>query len=67
LMDFIQAIEVACDKVAVKNYLPMQPGDVYQTNADTCALERDIGYKPRTVLIEGIQATIAWFKDYYNS
>ena len=66
LMDFIQSIEVACDKVAVKNYLPMQPGDVYQTNADTSALERDMSYKPRTVLIDGIQATIAWFKDYYQ-
>ena len=66
LMDFIQAIEVACNKVAVKNYLPMQPGDVYQTNADTRALERNIGYKPQTMLTEGIGATIAWFKDYYQ-
>jgi UDP-glucuronate 4-epimerase len=66
LMDFIQAIESACDKIAVKNYLPMQAGDVYQTNADTSALQRDMDYKPRTVLNEGIQETIAWFKDYYQ-
>jgi UDP-glucuronate 4-epimerase len=66
LMDFIQAIEIACDKVAVKNYLPMQAGDVYQTNADTSALQRDMDYKPRTMLSKGIQETIAWFKDYYQ-
>ena len=66
LMDFIQAIESACGKVAVKNYLPMQPGDVYQTNADTSALERDMGYKPSKKLIDGIKETVAWFKEYYK-
>ena len=66
LMDFIQAIESACGKAAVKNYLPMQPGDVYQTYADTSALERDMGYKPAKNLIDGIKETVAWFKEYYK-
>lgn len=66
LMDFIQAIELACGKEAVKNYLPMQPGDVYQTNADTTALESDMGYKPAKNLFEGIKETVEWFKEYYK-
>ena len=66
LMDFIQSIESACDKMAVKNYLPMQPGDVYQTNADTSALERDMGYKPAKKLSDGIKETVTWFKEYYQ-
>ena len=66
LMDFIQAIELACGKEAVKNYLPMQPGDVYQTNADTSALERDMNYRPSKNLFEGIKETVEWFKDYYK-
>ncbi|MDD1617730.1 MAG: NAD-dependent epimerase/dehydratase family protein, partial [Methylococcaceae bacterium] len=66
LMDFIQAIESACGKEAVKNYLPMQPGDVYQTNADTTALERDMNYRPSKSLFEGIKETVEWFKEYYK-
>ncbi len=65
LMDFIEAIEKGCGKEATKNYLPMQPGDVYQTNADTQDLETYIGYKPTTTIAEGIKQTITWFKDYY--
>jgi len=66
LMGFIQAIESACGKEAVKNYLPMQPGDVYQTDADTTALEQNMGYKPAKNLNEGIKETVEWFKEYYN-
>ena len=66
LMDFIQAIELACGKEAVKNFLPMQPGDVYQTNADTTALEQELDYKPTKNLNEGIKETVAWFKGYYK-
>ena len=66
LMDFIAAVEAACEKEAVKEYLPMQPGDVYQTNADTSALQRDMGYKPSKDIREGIRETVAWFKSYYH-
>ena len=65
-MDFIRAIEKACGRVAIKEYLPMQPGDVYQTNADTSALQRDMGYKPSKDIREGIRETVAWFKSYYH-
>lgn len=66
LMDFIAAIEKACGKEAVKEYLPMQPGDVYQTNADTSALQRDMGYKPSKDIEEGVRETVEWFKRYYH-
>ena len=66
LMDFIAAVEAACEKEAVKEYLPMQPGDVYQTNADTSALQRDMGYKPSKDIREGVRETVAWFKSYYH-
>lgn len=66
LMDFIAVIEAACGKEAVKEYLPMQPGDVYQTNADTTALQRDMGYKPSKEIREGVKETVEWFKAYYH-
>ncbi len=66
LMDFISAIEEACGHEAEKIYLPMQPGDVYQTNADTSALESDTGFKPATPLKDGIAKTVEWFRRFYN-
>ena len=62
LMDFIHELEVAYGKEAEKVYLPMQPGDVYQTNADTTRLELEMGYKPRVSLHEGINEFIRWYK-----
>lgn len=61
LMDFISEIENALGKEAAKNYLPMQPGDVYSTNADTSRLENEIGYRPHVPLHEGITRFIEWF------
>ena len=66
LMDFIQAIEKACVKEAEKHYLPMQPGDVYQTNADTTLLENEIQYKPNKDINEGCQETVNWYRSFYN-
>ena len=65
-MDFIQAIESVCGKEAVKDFLPMQPGDVYQTNADTTLLQQAVGFKPSMDIQEGVNRTVAWFKSYYN-
>ncbi len=62
LMDFIKELELAFGKEAEKIYLPMQPGDVYQTNADTSKLERDMGYKPHWSLHEGIGEFVKWYK-----
>lgn len=66
LMDYIQCIEKAAGKKAKKDFLPMQPGDVYQTYADSSALAESTGFKPNTKLQEGINKTVAWFKKYYN-
>lgn len=66
LMDFIHALEEACGKEAVKEYLPMQPGDVYQTDADTTRLYREINYKPKTPLKEGVEKFVRWYKKYYK-
>lgn len=64
LMDFIAAIENATDKKAIVNMVEMQPGDVYQTYADTSALENDFGYKPRTPIQEGIDKLYEWLHEY---
>ncbi|MDD7455330.1 MAG: NAD-dependent epimerase/dehydratase family protein [Bacteroidales bacterium] len=66
LMDFISEIESALGKPAEKIFLPMQPGDVPQTYADTSALEHDLGYKPSVTLHEGIGRFIEWFKSDRN-
>lgn len=60
LMDFIDVMERAFGREAKKVFLPMQPGDVYQTYADTSALERDFGYKPRIGVEEGIRRFAEW-------
>jgi len=66
LMDFIGLIETAMRKEAVKEMLPMQPGEVYETYADTTSLSNDTGYKPSTPLSEGVQKFLAWYLDYYK-
>ena len=62
LMDFISELEQAMGLEAQKVFLPMQPGDVYQTHADTTLLEREVGYKPQVQLHEGIRRFVEWFK-----
>lgn len=66
LMDFISEIEDAVGRTAEKIFLPMQPGDVWQTNADTSLLEKEVGYKPHVSLHEGIAGFIAWYKSDKN-
>ena len=66
LMDFISEIEQAMGCEAKKVFLPMQPGDVYQTNADTTRLETEVGYKPHVRLHEGITAFAQWYKSDLN-
>lgn len=64
LLDFINAIELVCGYEAQKNFLPMQPGDVYQTNADTAMLQAEIGYKPCKDIMKGVKETVEWYKKY---
>lgn len=66
LMDFIGELENALGKTAEKEFLPMQPGDVYETYADTSHLERDYGYRPSTSLHEGIGRFMEWFRSEKN-
>ena len=54
------------DFEAHKELVPMQPGDVPVTYADTSALERDFGFKPSTTLREGLRAFARWYKEYYG-
>ena len=67
LMDYIECIERAAGKTAQKQFLPMQPGDVYQTYADSSALAAATGFTPATPLQEGIKRTAAWFHNYFCS
>ena len=67
LMDFISELEQAYGRPAEKIFLPMQPGDVYQTNADTRHLEEECGYKPHWSLHDGMQEFMRWFKEYHES
>ena len=66
LMDYISAIETACGRSAEKNFLPMQPGDVPATWADTRLLDTLLGARAITPLNEGIGRFVAWYRDYYG-
>lgn len=65
LMDFIKAIENSLGKSAIKNFLPIQAGDVPATWADVEDLEKNINYKPQTSVNVGIKNFIDWYKQYY--
>ena len=67
LEEFIGAIEMASDCQAIKNYLPMQPGDVYQTYADTHRISSAVGFKPSTSLQTGINAFVDWYRSYHSA
>jgi len=67
LMTFIETIERAAGKPAMKNFLPMQAGDVVATYADVTALKDAVGFEPKTPLAEGIEKFVAWYRDYYQA
>ena len=66
LLEFIEAIEQALGKEAVRENLPLQPGDVPDTWADCTDLEHDFGYRPQTPVRQGIERFVAWYRDYYG-
>jgi UDP-glucuronate 4-epimerase len=66
LMDFIEAIEASIGKRAARNYLPMQPGDVPATFADTGLLEKLTGFRPATPVAKGVAEFVAWYRNYYG-
>ncbi|MBU2928374.1 NAD-dependent epimerase [Winogradskyella psychrotolerans] len=66
LLDFIKEIEINLGKVATKDMMEMQPGDVVRTWADVDELIKDYDYSPNTSIKDGVKSFIDWFKDYYN-
>ncbi|WP_312057121.1 NAD-dependent epimerase [Pantoea brenneri] len=66
LINYIEAIEKALGITAVKNLMPMQPGDVLETSADTEALFKAIGFKPQTGVEEGVKRFVDWYRDFYQ-
>ena len=67
LMTYIRAIETVLGKKARLDLLPMQPGDVLATEADTSALQAATGFKPATPVEEGVKRFIAWYREYYKA
>ena len=65
LLDFLAELELCFKKVAIKNYLPMQNGDVYATQSDSNKLSNLIKYKPKTNFKKGIKKFVEWYLDYY--
>lgn len=66
LMDFITIMEKSLGKEAIKEYLPMQDGDVKITYADTSLIQSEKGYKPNSDLELGVNLFINWFNKYYK-
>jgi len=66
LLTFIETLEKCLGKKAIKNLLPLQPGDVPDTYADVSDLVNDLGYKPATLLENGIANFVQWYKDFYK-
>ncbi len=67
LLDFIEEIERAIGKPAIRNYLEMQPGDVPTTTASPALLEALTDYKPETPVSVGVPAFVRWYRDYYKA
>jgi UDP-glucuronate 4-epimerase len=65
LLDFIEAIEDCLGKKAVRNYMPMQAGDVPATWADASLLQKLTGYRPQTDFRDGVAHFVRWFKEYH--
>ena len=65
LSRFIESIELATEKKAIRNNMPMQQGDVQRTYADVSKLKTLTGYSPKTDLDEGVDKFVAWYKQYH--
>ena len=67
LIDFIDAIEENLNKKAIKNFMPMQKGDVTETWADCSILKNLTRYTPKTNYKDGINSFVKWFRKYYEN
>ncbi|MEM7721721.1 MAG: NAD-dependent epimerase/dehydratase family protein [Pseudomonadota bacterium] len=66
LLDFVEAIETAVGKTAIRNYMPMQAGDVPATWADASLLFELTGYRPTTPFQDGVSRFVDWYRSYYE-
>jgi UDP-glucuronate 4-epimerase len=66
LMKVVGQLERELGRTAAKEFLPMQPGDVPETYADVGDLEREIGFRPKTSIEEGIRRFVAWYRDHHK-
>lgn len=66
LLAFIETLENIIGIEAKKEYLPMQPGDVYQTYADVSELEKNFNFKPQTSIMEGLTRFVKWYREFYH-
>ena len=67
LMNLIEVLEKSLGKKAIRNFLPLQPGDVPATYADVDDLMRDTGFRPCTPIEEGIERFVRWYEEYYTT
>lgn len=66
LMDFVDALETSLGIKAKRNYMPMQPGDVYQTYADVEDLFEMVNFRPQTKITDGVDKFVQWYREFYN-
>ena len=66
ILDFLKQIEKELGRKAIRNYMPLQKGDVKQTLSDTNLLRKITGYNPKTEYKSGIKKFVNWYKDYYK-
>ena len=65
-MRFIEILEACIGKSAIRNYLPMQEGDVPETYADVEDLRRAVGYAPSTSIEVGVRRFVEWYREFYG-
>jgi UDP-glucuronate 4-epimerase len=66
LLTFIEVLEKTIGKKAIKNFLPLQNGDILETQSDIKKAVKDLGYNPQTPIVEGIARFVEWYKSYYQ-
>ena len=66
LLDFIKAIENTLKLKAIRNYMPMQKGDVFMTLANTVLLKKLTSYSPKTNFKKGVRSFVKWYLEYYK-
>jgi UDP-glucuronate 4-epimerase len=66
LLEYVEALEECLGRTAIKEMLPLQPGDIPDTFADVTALARAVNYKPSVPVKEGVRRFVDWYLQYYR-